>query len=49
MARRRPRIKLVDVVSHGYIWLLLLVFVTPFVVLVGYTLTATSGTSTAGN
>jgi len=49
MARRLPRIRLVDVVSHGYIWLCLLVFVTPFVVLVGYTLTATGGTSTAGN
>jgi putative spermidine/putrescine transport system permease protein len=49
MARRRRRIKLSDVLSHGYIWLCLLVFVTPFIVLVGYTLTATSGTSTAGN
>ena len=49
MARRLPRIRLVDVVSHGYIWLCLLVFVTPFLVLVGYTLTTSGGTSTAGN
>ncbi len=48
----RPRLGrkgLTEVLSHGYIWLCLLVFVTPFVVLVGYTLTASGGTSAQGN
>ena len=44
-----PRIRLGDVLSHGYIWLCLLVFVTPFVVLVGYTFSGTGGTSTVNN
>jgi hypothetical protein len=33
--RRLPRIRISDVLSHGYIWLCLVVFVSPFVVLVG--------------
>jgi putative spermidine/putrescine transport system permease protein len=49
MGRRWSRIRFSDVLSHGYIWLCLLLFVTPFLVLVGYTLTTSGGTSTAGN
>jgi putative spermidine/putrescine transport system permease protein len=47
--RRLPRIRISDVLSHGYIWLCLMVFVTPFVVLVGYTFSGTGGTSTVNN
>jgi putative spermidine/putrescine transport system permease protein len=47
--RRWPRIRISDVLSHGYIWLCLMVFVTPFIVLVGYTFSGTGGTSTVNN
>jgi putative spermidine/putrescine transport system permease protein len=36
--------RLVDVVSHGYIWLCLVVFVTPFAALLGYSITGPGGT-----
>jgi putative spermidine/putrescine transport system permease protein len=49
MVLRLGRFRLSDILSHGYIWLCLLVFVTPFLVLVGYTITASGGTGAQGN
>lgn len=48
-ARRLPQIRAADVVTHGYIWLCLLVFVTPFLVLVGYSFTPQLGSSSGDN
>jgi ABC-type spermidine/putrescine transport system permease subunit II len=46
---RRPRVRLIDVISHGFIWLCLLTFVTPFLVLLTYSLTPQVGSTTADN
>ncbi len=43
-SRRISSRRLVDIVSHGYIWLCLLVFVTPFAALLAYSLTGPGGT-----
>jgi putative spermidine/putrescine transport system permease protein len=49
---RRPLVntrRLVDVVSHAYIWLCLIVFVLPFLALLGYSFTGPGGTRPAQN
>ena len=38
-----------DVLSHGYIWLCLLIFVTPFLVLLGYSFSAQAARTTVDN
>jgi putative spermidine/putrescine transport system permease protein len=47
--RTRGPIRLGDVVGHGYIWLCLIVFVTPFLVLVSYSFSTPGGTSAVDN
>ena len=42
--RRLTSRRMVDVVSHGYIWLCLFVFVTPFLALLAYSFTGPGGT-----
>jgi putative spermidine/putrescine transport system permease protein len=49
MARRMRRLRLGQVLGHVYIWLCLIVFVTPFVVLVGYALTPQGGVRAVDN
>ncbi len=49
MRRRWHRIRLGAVLSHVYIWICLIVFVTPFLVLVGYSLSTPGGTSAVDN
>jgi len=49
---RRPLIntrRLTDVLSHAYIWLCLIVFVLPFLALLGYSFTGPGGTRPAQN
>lgn len=49
---RRPllnRRRLVNLVSHGYIWFCLLVFVTPFLALFAYSFTGPGGTYAVAN
>ena len=49
MSRRIGRFRLGDLLGHAYIWLCLIVFVTPFVVLVGYALTPQGGVRAVDN
>ena len=49
MGRRIGRISLGDVLSHGYIWLCLLVFVTPFLVLFAYSFSTPGGSYAVDN
>ncbi len=42
--RRMTRRRLVDLVGHAYIWLVLFVFVLPFLTLLGYSVTGPGGT-----
>jgi putative spermidine/putrescine transport system permease protein len=49
MRRRFRRFRLGTVLSHGYIWLCLIVFVTPFLVLLGYSFSTPGGTSAVDN
>jgi putative spermidine/putrescine transport system permease protein len=49
---RRPLVsarRLTDVLSHAYIWLCLIVFVLPFLALLGYSFTGPGGTRPAQN
>jgi putative spermidine/putrescine transport system permease protein len=51
-AAARPRItrrRLVDLAGHGYVWLVLIVFVLPFVTLLVYSLTGPGGTYAVQN
>jgi putative spermidine/putrescine transport system permease protein len=51
-AGRRPLVssrRLTDVVSHGYIWLCLIVFILPFIALVAYSVTERGGVSGVQN
>lgn len=51
-AAARPRIsrrQLVDLAGHGYVWLILIVFVLPFVTLLVYSLTGPGGTYAVQN
>jgi putative spermidine/putrescine transport system permease protein len=49
MSRRVARISLGDVLSHGYVWLCLLVFVTPFLVLLAYSFSSPGGSYAVDN
>ena len=49
MGRRIGRFSLVDIVSHGYIWLCLLIFVVPFLVLIGHSVQPATGSTGADN
>jgi len=44
----RPRV-LVDIASHGYVWLVLLIFIAPFLALVGFSLTGQSANPPVDN
>jgi putative spermidine/putrescine transport system permease protein len=49
---RRPRVsrrRLVDLAGHGYVWLILIVFVLPFVTLLVYSLTGPGGSYAVQN
>jgi putative spermidine/putrescine transport system permease protein len=49
---RRPLIsrrRAVDLVAHGYVWLILIVFVLPFLTLLGYSVTGPGGTYAVQN
>ena len=51
-AARPPRVsrrRLVDLAGHGYVWLILIVFVLPFVTLLGYSVTGPGGTYAVQN
>ena len=49
MGRRIGRFSLSDIISHGYIWACLLIFVTPFLVLLAYSFSTPSGSYVVNN
>ena len=48
-AGRIPRRRLVDLISHAYVWFILFVFVLPFLTLLGYSFTGPGGTYAVEN
>ena len=47
--RRFSRRRFVELAGHAYVWLILLVFVLPFLTLLGYSLTGPGGTYAVQN